>query len=817
MKENLKILLLEDNPYDAELIQFELRQFLPLFDLRHVSAKKEYIREIENFKPGLILSDYDLPDYDGASALAEAKSKCPDVPFLLVTGAIGEERAIEVFTSGATDYVLKRNLARLGPAVKRALKESMERRDREKAESRFKTLVEQIPAVVFIFSADGPYMTHYVSPQVENLLGISPWSPLGIPGLWASRIHPEDRKRAVSELKESREHFKPYHQEYRMIHASGRVLWVRVDAVPVRDEKGVPLHFQGIVTDITPIKAAQELLRTAHDTLEARVQERTAVLRQSEDQIRRQLAEIQSIYDSAPVGLCVLDRDLRCVRINSKMAEMGGNPASALIGRTVREIVPDMAPLAEEIAARIFRTGEPAQDVELSGNVPSRSGTRLLLLANGYPLKDARGNVVAISVVAQDITKHRNLEFLNRSLNVINEMILSTLDFEGVMENVVSEAARALGCETAAVSLREGNGWVVRDVYGFPKEKVGMRMSDAEVPHAVLAATSKKPLLLNEADRDKRMNREHLRKLGIRSVIAVPLLSEDRSKGVLIFHRHTAAPFDEVHLEFAAKLASTISLALKNTKVFGDTRLELSERTRSEEELKAHARQLEEINNELEAFTYSVSHDLRAPIRAIEGFIKIISREYGASLEPELMRKFNVIRDNTRQMDELIEGLLMLSRSGRQEMSRVELNMEEIFEKVWQEIKILNAGRKLRIKMEGLLPCHGDRSLVRQVIYNLLSNSVKFTGKRRTGVIRVHSFSADGKNVYCVKDNGAGFDMARADRLFAVFQRLHSASEFEGTGVGLAIVQRIVNRHGGSVWAEAKPGKGASFYFSLPN
>ncbi|PKP20145.1 MAG: hypothetical protein CVU04_04510, partial [Bacteroidetes bacterium HGW-Bacteroidetes-20] len=182
MKENLKILLLEDNPYDAELIQFELRQFLPPFAFSHVFEKDGYCRELDRFGPDLILSDYDLPDYDGASALAEAKSRCPDVPFLLVTGAIGEERAIEVLTGGATDYVLKRNLTRLGPAVKRALKERWERKDRERAEARFRALVEQIPAVVFIYNIEGPYRTEYVSPHVENLLGISPWNSFGMPG-----------------------------------------------------------------------------------------------------------------------------------------------------------------------------------------------------------------------------------------------------------------------------------------------------------------------------------------------------------------------------------------------------------------------------------------------------------------------------------------------------------------------------------------------------------------------------------------------------------------------------------------------------------
>ncbi len=236
--------------------------------------------------------------------------------------------------------------------------------------------------------------------------------------------------------------------------------------------------------------------------------------------------------------------------------------------------------------------------------------------------------------------------------------------------------------------------------------------------------------------------------------------------------------------------------------------------------LNERTRELEETNKELESFSYSVSHDLRAPLRAIDGFSSMLLKELGGKIEEEPRRKLNIVRENTLKMSRLIDDLLNLSRLGRQALNVSTLDMEVIFREAWKELCHPTPERNARLELKELKELKetsGDRALIKQVVLNILSNALKYTRDRNPALIEVgSSFDGDGSIVFRVKDNGAGFDMAYYDKLFGVFQRLHSESEYEGTGVGLAIVQRIIHRHGGRVWAEGEPGKGATFWFSLP-
>jgi light-regulated signal transduction histidine kinase (bacteriophytochrome) len=240
------------------------------------------------------------------------------------------------------------------------------------------------------------------------------------------------------------------------------------------------------------------------------------------------------------------------------------------------------------------------------------------------------------------------------------------------------------------------------------------------------------------------------------------------------------------------------------------------ERRDAEVEIKRHADQLEASNNELESFSYSVSHDLRSPLRAIDGYARMILRKQGDQFDEDTRSKFNLIRDNVRIMGQLIEDLLTLSRLSRQELSKSPLNMEELNRNVAEELKAINPDRAINLKIGHLPLGLGDRSLIKQVLVNLLSNAIKFTKIREVTFIEAGGYVKETENVYYVRDNGVGFDMRYYDKLFGVFQRLHSAADYEGTGVGLSIVQRIIKRHGGRVWAESEPDKGATFYFSLP-
>jgi light-regulated signal transduction histidine kinase (bacteriophytochrome) len=225
---------------------------------------------------------------------------------------------------------------------------------------------------------------------------------------------------------------------------------------------------------------------------------------------------------------------------------------------------------------------------------------------------------------------------------------------------------------------------------------------------------------------------------------------------------------------------------------------------------------LETVNKELEAFSYSVSHDLRAPLRAISGFAEALFEDCAPRLDAEGKRYLKLIQDNAHKMGQLIDDLLAFSRLGRQQMTEHPIDMGALAKAVFAELAGLTPQRRLALSIGAVPPALGDGTLVRQVLVNLFSNAVKFTKTKAQAWIEFGYLPDAAGGAYYVKDNGVGFDMQYAGKLFGVFQRLHAVTEFEGTGVGLALVQRIVTRHGGRVWAEGAVDQGAIFYFTLP-
>jgi len=227
--------------------------------------------------------------------------------------------------------------------------------------------------------------------------------------------------------------------------------------------------------------------------------------------------------------------------------------------------------------------------------------------------------------------------------------------------------------------------------------------------------------------------------------------------------------------------------------------------------------QLETANGELEAFSYSVSHDLRAPLRHVMGFVELLQKEAGPSLSEQSLRHLTTISEAAKQMGNLIDDLLDFSRVGRAEIQMTDVNLDELVRETLDDFKAKIKGRNIVWKIHPLPPVRADRALLRMVLVNLISNAVKFTGTRTEAKIEIGCApSNDGETAIFIRDNGAGFDPRYTHKLFGVFQRLHSQDQFEGTGIGLANVQRIIHRHGGRAWAEGVVDGGATFYFSIP-
>jgi signal transduction histidine kinase len=298
--------------------------------------------------------------------------------------------------------------------------------------------------------------------------------------------------------------------------------------------------------------------------------------------------------------------------------------------------------------------------------------------------------------------------------------------------------------------------------------------------------------------------------------MAVPMIAGGELIGALSFGGE-AREFPQEQVAVAQEAAAQLAIAVAQARLHervqrqaGELEQRVQERT---SELQQRSTELELANKELESFSYTVSHDLRTPLRAVDGFARIFEEDYGDKVDAEGRRLLGVIRDSSRRMGTLIDDLLAFSMLGRQALHPVEVDMGALAGEIWAE---LGDASPASFVLAPLPLVRGDRALLRQVWANLLSNALKYSAKRAAPAITVSCERREDELVYCVADNGAGFDPRYYAKLFGVFQRLHAETEFAGTGVGLATVQRVVARHGGRVWAESEVGAGAKFYFSLP-
>jgi signal transduction histidine kinase len=287
----------------------------------------------------------------------------------------------------------------------------------------------------------------------------------------------------------------------------------------------------------------------------------------------------------------------------------------------------------------------------------------------------------------------------------------------------------------------------------------------------------------------------------------------DAFNGVLEEIEHRTSALEQSNLTLAHQISERETAESALRKAEEDLR-ELN--AELEQRVSDRTEQLAAANKELESFSYSVSHDLRAPVRAIAGFSKLLAEHHEDALDDEAKRKLGIVRSEAARMGTLIDDLLAFSRLGRQALQKRNVDMEELVRLNFDALKAAQPDHAPSLRMGTLPQALGDRSLLAQVWINLLSNAIKFSSKKEQPRIEVNAISDEREHTYFVRDNGAGFDAKYASKLFGVFQRLHDPTDFPGTGVGLALVHRIITRHGGRVWAEGRPAEGATFYFTLP-
>lgn len=321
--------------------------------------------------------------------------------------------------------------------------------------------------------------------------------------------------------------------------------------------------------------------------------------------------------------------------------------------------------------------------------------------------------------------------------------------------------------------------------------------------------------------------KDDVRRLQLRSVITVPMQARGRIVGVLGMARtRVEQAYTQDDVLFAVEVARRAGYAVENAQLYGQAQQQVAERARAQQALDdansrledrvlERTRELEEVNADLEAFAYSASHDLRTPMRHIISFAELLSRRLDEH-DSRSHAMLGQIQQAAGRMNATIDGLLNLSRGSRAALDKSQVNLTVLVQETIQSLTLPTSGRSVEWRLSALPTVEGDPALLRLVIQNLLDNALKYTRRQEQTVIEVRSRPQEGEHIITVQDNGVGFDPQYAHKLFGAFQRLHRPGEFEGSGIGLANVRRILSRHGGRVWAESRPGEGASFSFSLP-
>ena len=370
---------------------------------------------------------------------------------------------------------------------------------------------------------------------------------------------------------------------------------------------------------------------------------------------------------------------------------------------------------------------------------------------------------------------------------------------------IVRQAARELtDADGATFILRDGDFCSYVDEDAIAPLWKGRRfpMSDCISGWVML---NRRPAIAEDIYADPRIPHAAYRPTFVKSLSMVPIRTLDPIGAIGIYWAQSRMPLPE-EVKLLQALADTTAVALDNVQIYAELEQRVKQRTAA----------LEAANSDLDSFSHSVSHDLRAPVRAISGFCSLIRKDHASELSTEGQRKLDVIKTEADRLGCLIDDLLSFSRLGRQALKPVDLDMTELAEGVFAKLRDLNPGSNVVFRLSPLPRAAVDRSLFEQVWANLLSNAIKYSSKKDGPIIEAQGRSEAQETVYSVRDNGVGFDPRYATRLFQTFQRLHHEADFPGSGVGLALVHRIVTKHGGRVWAEGEPDNGATFYFALP-
>jgi signal transduction histidine kinase/PAS domain-containing protein len=512
------------------------------------------------------------------------------------------------------------------------------------------------------------------------------------------------------------------------------------------------------------------------------------------------------VLDAVGDGVVGLDAHGQVTFANPAAARLVGRPVDGLIGRDIRAFL-------EGVAEGQGATPGPVRGVLHRADGPLHVEWTLTALQ-----RTASG--IGRVLVLRDVTARRELEerLARRSRQQetvagLARAALESHELGMVLDRAARDTADTLGVGFAAVEqsvpgqpslvLRAGIGWA-----DLGRAPVAVDLS--VLPGVALNAPE--PVVVHDFARDEVSLPPQLRNLGVASAVAVAIPGPTVPWGVLTAYSRTPHAFSEDDVTFVQAMAALLATAVERIAIEDELR---AHRLDLEEMVSRRTAQLTEANRELEAFSYTVSHDLRSPLRTIDGFSRILLQRHGRDLPDDSRRMLGLLSDGALRMGNLIESVLTLSRLGRIPLAIQPVDLSAAAHGILRDLEARHPMRKVDWQVQPGLVAQGDPGLLRVALENLLGNAWKFTERTAQPRIRIRGLTVQGAPALAVDDNGAGFDMAHARDLFQPFHRLHPPSQFDGTGIGLATVKRIVQRHGGRAWAEAAPGRGATFMFTL--
>jgi PAS domain S-box-containing protein len=800
LMDSLRILLLEDSLLDAEIIQATLLDADIPNEFVRVDNRNDFVNALETDAFDLILSDFSLPGFDGFSALNFAQTLCPEIPFILVSAAIGEEVAIEALKQGATDYVLKHRLGRLVPSVQRALREAQERQERRRAENalresevQFQRLIANLPGMIYRFvpcEANLETVTYtYISSGICELFELSPEAALQDARVIWNHIHPDDFPSFKDSMRTAVQQGCSWHWEGRIITTSGQMKWIQGSARPEQRVDGKV--WDGLLFDITDRQQVEQAL-----SLEER--------------------RYRSLCNAIPQLLWVNDADGNIQFFNQRWQEYTGVvDLTGGVGLWRSVIHPDDFPPVSLIRDRAIAAKE-AYEVEC--RLKRFDQTYRWHLARIVPLKDDQGQVLSWYGTATDIDDIKQMVAGQRFLAEASSALAASLNYQVTLKKIAQLAVPFLADYCFFDVVREDQEQTIERVawhHVNPQKQEWMSQIVNYIPpmtvkhHPVAYALLRGNVMFithvsAEWLQSIAISADHLQFMQaaeLRSLMTIPLIVQDRILGALTlcFTADSNRHYTQADLTLANELAHRAALALDNAQLY---------------------QQAQNANRAKDQFLAVLSHELRTPLNPILGWSKLLQST--RKDESTVSRGLEAIERNARLQTQLIEDLLDVSRilRGKLQLDISSVNLRSVIEGALETIRLAAAAKSIQIQtqFDPAVNCvAGDFNRLQQVVWNLLSNAVKFTPEG--GQVRVSLQAIDSCAQIQVTDTGKGITPGFLPYIFDYFRQADSRTtrQFGGLGLGLAIVRHIVEMHGGTVEANSPgEGQGSTLLIKLP-